>query len=361
MIPIRIQQIDLNKFQRVIITSDLHGDDDGFKAMLKKVNFTKEDALIIVGDILEKGSQSLKLLQTIYQLQKEYSIYLILGNNDTFFEEWKHQLFNASQLYGYIQTHPHSIFSECALDLNINVCDAASTQLLMDTIETTYQKELHYLSSCPHILESHEFIFVHAGIQSLDLKNLNVDDCLTTPSFASNAPTFAKTVIVGHWPASNYCDDIIKATPFFHTNNIISVDGGNSMKRWGQINYLIYNHQALEVGYYDDLVKVQLLQSQAESKEYFSVQFPRTEVNVISQNDELIECEIVHSHQRINVTPQNFYHYRGKDYISDITTYQPPLKENEIVALCRVYDDHILIKKDGVIGLYKGNYQILSK
>ena len=25
------------------------------------------------------------------------------GSNDTFFEEWNHQLFNASQLYGYIQ------------------------------------------------------------------------------------------------------------------------------------------------------------------------------------------------------------------------------------------------------------------
>ena len=56
MIPIRIQQIDLNKYARTIITSDIHGDYDGFMAMLQQVNLTYDDALIIVGDIFEKGN-----------------------------------------------------------------------------------------------------------------------------------------------------------------------------------------------------------------------------------------------------------------------------------------------------------------
>ena len=104
------------------------------------------------------------------------------------------------------------------------------------------------------------------------------------------------------------------------------------MKRWGQINYLIYQNHQLEIGFYDNLPQVQLLDAQAESKDFYSVQFPKTEVKVLSQEDDFIECEISHSRQKIKETPQNFYHYRGKDYISDITTYQPPLKENEIVA-----------------------------
>lgn len=360
MIPIRIQQIDLNRYARTIITSDIHGDYDGFMAMLHQVRFSHNDVLIIVGDILEKGDQSLKLLQAIYQLQKEYAIILVLGNNDTFFEEWNHQLFNASQLYGYIQTHPHSIFHECALDLNIDVCDAVSTQHLMDGIFNTYQAELTYLATCPHILESDDFICVHAGISSLDLATNDIDTCLTTPEFGSHPHKFPKKVIVGHWPASNYCDDIIKATPYFHDNNIISIDGGNSMKRWGQINYLIYQNHQLEIGFYDNLPQVQLSDAQAESKDYYSVQFPKTEVKVLSQEVEFIECEIIYSHQKIKVTPQNFYHYKGKNYISDITTYQPELKEDEVVSLCRVYDDHILIKKDGVIGMYKGNYKFFN-
>ena len=101
------------------------------------------------------------------------------------------------------------------------------------------------------------------------------------------------------------------------------MDGGNNMKRWGQINYLIYQNHQFEVGFYDDLPKVKLLEQQAKSDDYYSVQFPKTEVNVLTQSDELITCELVHSHQKISVTPQNFYHYKGKDYISVITTYRP--------------------------------------
>ena len=40
MIPIRIQQIDITRYARTIITSDVHGDYDGFMAMLHQVRFS---------------------------------------------------------------------------------------------------------------------------------------------------------------------------------------------------------------------------------------------------------------------------------------------------------------------------------
>lgn len=358
---LRRQTLDLNKYTRTIVTSDLHGDYDGFINMLKKCDFHQDDVLIIVGDILEKGTQSLKLLQTIIQLSKTYAIFPLLGNNDTFFEEWNHHLYNEQQLLGYLKSHHHSIFHEMASQLSIDIIDDQSVKYLMQQIYLTYAEEIEYLCSLPHIIETSSYLFVHAGLSKEALKNHDIDTCLTWKEFGYETNEFNKTMIVGHWPASNYCRDIICVNPYFHPNNMISIDGGNSMKSWEQINYLIIQNDKITYDYYDSLPKVQLLDDQNENKDYFSVQFPNTKIEIISSSDDRTLCKVLSLDKMIEVKTNQIYSYKGNTYMADLTTYKMKLQKNDIVSLCKYYDDRILIKKDGIISIYKGRFRLINE
>ena len=44
------------------VMSDIHGNYTAFKQMLKEINFTDDDLLYIVGDLVDYGSESMELL-----------------------------------------------------------------------------------------------------------------------------------------------------------------------------------------------------------------------------------------------------------------------------------------------------------
>ncbi len=65
--------------------SDIHGNDDYLRGVLKKAGYTKQDILVIVGDMIEKGEESLRTVRTILELQKENpNVYAVMGNVEHF-------------------------------------------------------------------------------------------------------------------------------------------------------------------------------------------------------------------------------------------------------------------------------------
>ncbi|MBQ9264321.1 MAG: metallophosphoesterase, partial [Clostridia bacterium] len=77
-----IQRVSFPDGRRILITSDIHGHADGLRALLKKANFNKNDILIIIGDMVEKGPQSLETIRLAMELQKQYSAYVLMENVD---------------------------------------------------------------------------------------------------------------------------------------------------------------------------------------------------------------------------------------------------------------------------------------
>ena len=61
--------------------SDLHGNYDLFIKMLKEINFSKDDKLFILGDIIDKGKDSGKLLNLLCHDMRE-NIVAICGNHE---------------------------------------------------------------------------------------------------------------------------------------------------------------------------------------------------------------------------------------------------------------------------------------
>ena len=65
--------------KNVYVVSDIHNDADGFKKLLKQINFSKEDILIVNGDIFDRGEQPVELY---FEILKHENIYVIQGNHD---------------------------------------------------------------------------------------------------------------------------------------------------------------------------------------------------------------------------------------------------------------------------------------
>ena len=59
--------------------SDLHGCYDKYTKMLEKINFSNNDTLYILGDIVDRGADGIKILQDI---MKRKNVVALRGNHD---------------------------------------------------------------------------------------------------------------------------------------------------------------------------------------------------------------------------------------------------------------------------------------
>ncbi|MCQ2519638.1 MAG: metallophosphoesterase [Lachnospiraceae bacterium] len=67
--------------KNVYVMSDIHNDAKSFKAMLKLINFTKDDLLIIDGDVFDRGNNPVDLY---FEILRHENIICLRGNHD----EW---------------------------------------------------------------------------------------------------------------------------------------------------------------------------------------------------------------------------------------------------------------------------------
>lgn len=59
--------------------SDIHGEFSLFIQMLEKINFNKNDKLYILGDIIDRGDENIKMIDYV---MKHNNIIMLLGNHE---------------------------------------------------------------------------------------------------------------------------------------------------------------------------------------------------------------------------------------------------------------------------------------
>lgn len=65
----------------IYVMSDIHGEYDKFIKMLDKINFSDDDELYVVGDVVDRGEKSIECL--LYIMSKK-NIHMLLGNHEEF-------------------------------------------------------------------------------------------------------------------------------------------------------------------------------------------------------------------------------------------------------------------------------------
>lgn len=68
------------------VISDIHGCYDELMRMLEKIGFSSDDTLVIAGDYIDRGSQSLEMLDWIADVPD--NVRLLKGNHDVEFVEY---------------------------------------------------------------------------------------------------------------------------------------------------------------------------------------------------------------------------------------------------------------------------------
>lgn len=63
----------------IYVMSDLHGCYDKYIQMLEKINFSEEDTLYVLGDVLDRGSDGITIMQ---DMMKRDNVIFFLGNHE---------------------------------------------------------------------------------------------------------------------------------------------------------------------------------------------------------------------------------------------------------------------------------------
>jgi serine/threonine protein phosphatase 1 len=132
----------------IYLISDIHGEYDLFIKLLEQINFnTKEDKLYIIGDVVDRGKDSIKALQYIYGNQD--SMILLKGNHED-------MMINAFKYYD--NYHWFSNGGKVTFDEYMNLS------------KTEQNKILKYINELPCLLQiqvdNKKYILSHAGIQT---------------------------------------------------------------------------------------------------------------------------------------------------------------------------------------------------
>ena len=334
---------------REILISDIHGDYEALKALLKKVNYVPgQDRLILLGDLMEKGGPNLALLHYLMDLSKEENVYMIMGNCDFVA---KNILFSyrLDFLKGVLLERPNSLIHDMIAELGLEpLHEETDMDQLAFKLRKAYLKELCFLNDLCQVLESPEKIYTHAGLLPETTYAADFRYVLTYPLFGNTDQRFSKTVICGHMPVTEYGRKIADFNPRFHpAANIYSIDGGNQVKKAGQLNALIFDVNRTETESVDFLEEVQAMRTtEPKNQVPFFITFNRGELKIIEEGP--LQCKVYSPYLNRKFWIDTAFLKNGKG--TDFTSYEMPLQRGEKVKLVQTYGRKAQIKKNGILG-----------
>ena len=298
------KELTLQKDKRIICISDIHGNLSLFKKLLAKINYSKQDVLILIGDIYTKGNQCHETLKYIINLSKNENVHVMRGN-----------------------------------------CDWLDYYLLLS--------EKKWLNSLPHIIETDDYIFVHGGIDTFDFDNIDAMAYMKYDNFMDEEKDFDKFVITGHTPTVNYNHEIPCHNPIIHhEKHIISIDGGNVIVKSGQLNAFIIDENKFSYVSVDELPSVKILKDQSASSSSLNITWHDRKIELIKYGKEFSKYKHLSTNTTITLPTSYVWIDRNGDLCgaNEGTNYFLEVAYGEFVSLVATFSDRILAKKDGVVG-----------
>lgn len=356
------QQVEISKGSRVLAVSDIHGNLPFLKGLLDKTGLGAEDVLVLVGDLLEKGTQSLATLRFCMELGERHLVYPVCGNCDNLLRDFLATSGERDESffrYYYQMWRERSLLAQMCAEAHLPLNCAADLAYLRRELPKRFALELEYLWAMPTVLETPHFLFVHGGIPREDrLEELDAWGCMKNDDFLGQGHSFSKWVVVGHWPVTLYHDHIPSAAPLvLPQRRIASIDGGCVLKADGQLNALImpWNGEgAFSWLAYDGLPVKTARNRQEASSQSVNIRWGRDEVEVLEDGPELTLCRHLETGRVLPILTDYLYHRGGGLVCEDSTDHRLAVEPGERLAVVRQLSDRALVKKQGVTGWYFG-------
>ena len=358
-------RLELSEGRRVLVISDIHGNLPFLKGVLSAAGYTPRDVLILLGDLVEKGPDSLSALRYIMALAEENTVYCVRGNCDNLVSDFA--LDEGAPEDGFYR-HYLSVWGERCLLVQMGKAagfDAWGPEdlpALREVVRDNFAPELAFLDAMPEILVTPDYLFVHGGVDDEEhLDGLDAWGCMKNDDFLSQGRSFRRWCVVGHWPVTLYDPCVSRCRPLLEERrHIASIDGGCSLQVGGQLNALVLPERpggAFSWFAWDGLPAAAALDGQAASERSVNIRWGRNAVEVLERGEELSRCRHLETGRVLDVLTEYLYEDRGITRCQDSTDYRLAVRPGDTLSVVRRISDRALVKKDGVIGWYFGRLE----
>ncbi|MCU7667118.1 metallophosphoesterase [Bacillus thuringiensis] len=184
----------MNKY---FVIGDIHGCYDKLIKLLEFWN-PKEEKLIFLGDLIDRGDRSLDVLLHVKKLVEDYGAIVIKGNHEELFLNWLES--PATQSVVYLNQGGYETVSSFMEGTNIGKHTPA---FLTNYINDYFQEEISFLKTLPLYFYDELYIFVHAGVDlyKADWKNTrDLDFNWIRNPFIYGKNETNHTIVFGHTP-----------------------------------------------------------------------------------------------------------------------------------------------------------------
>ncbi|MGN9067481.1 metallophosphoesterase [Ligilactobacillus agilis] len=151
------------------VISDIHGEYQRLIKLLKKIDFNDSDMLYLLGDMIDRGNQSLKILQFAMQHQ---NIIELMGNHE----------YMANQPLNWLSSNDISQLKNMSADLTkdfvewLNIGGQSTMKEFQALTHDEQENILQYLNELlPYkelTVSGQQFVLVHAGIDNFSKRQI---------------------------------------------------------------------------------------------------------------------------------------------------------------------------------------------
>lgn len=357
---LKTEWLDIPANRRILVASDIHGRADWLRRLLEEAEFSDNDELILLGDLMEKGPDSLGCLRYCRELAQQKNVHIVLGNCDTAFEDVLTD--KDCHTLAYMQRQRRSILHEMCEKLGLSVTLDSDYPTIRLQLREAFGDELRWLLELPQRIDSENFTFIHAGFNLEDPEDPNPWKLLKNDYFYDQCVArdlhFSKYLIVGHTPTANYCHEIGNCAPIIdRERRMVNIDGG-TIRSGGQLNLLIIpNRDSKNFSFLstDDcpLVTVKEEQEASENPVYLAW-WDTFELEYGEDGNPVLQDEFLVLHfqgQKLLVPKEELCIYSdGEMHVGEATNYLLPVKPGDQVKLVQSYSSRSYCKKDHLCG-----------
>ncbi len=350
---------------RLLVMSDIHGDLTLLRRLLASAHLSPDDLLVLLGDLLEKGPESLATLRFVMELSRTHQVFPVNGNCDDLvvgFVDGREELPDAFFRYYLGLYRNRSTLVQMGLEAGLSDIEMEDFPHFRAVLRERFQPELDFLRGFPTVIDTPKLLFVHGGVPSdRNMESLDAWQCMKNDHFALQDFSLSKLCVVGHTPTTMYNPFIPCSNPFFQREKgLLSIDGGRSVKIDGQLNLVIfpdaYSTEFTSL-YADGLPTVTAVEGQEPSPQSINLRWSHNRLQLLEQGPEFSRCLHKESGQTVEILTEYLYtDTKGVLRCEDSTDYLLPVARGDTLSVVRHTSRGLLAKRGGVTGWYRGQF-----
>jgi serine/threonine protein phosphatase 1 len=169
---------------RLIAIGDIHGEIEKLNSLLDKLNLTKSDTVVFLGDYIDRGNNPKEVITRLIELSKETNCIFLKGNHE-------------DMLLNILKTKKEEDIEHWLLAGGVTTYDNYGG------FPEIFDKHREFFENLKPYYMTEKYIFVHAGVNpdNATIEEQTSDDLFWIRTEFLNKPhKFRQKVIFGHTP-----------------------------------------------------------------------------------------------------------------------------------------------------------------